>query len=121
MEVVLIIMAVGIAVGVTGCIAFLVGEPPKHFARVSPIFDLPSFESATKSLRYWVKSAGIDKRITWHSARHSFATNILINGANIKTVASLLGHSDLTYVERYTRVIDTLKEEAINSLPELKL
>lgn len=98
----------------------LVGEPPKHFARVSPIFGLPSFESATKSLRYWVKQAGIDKRITWHSARHSFATNILINGANVKTVASLLGHSDLTYVERYTRVIDTLKEEAINSLPELK-
>ena len=53
-------------------------------------------------------------------ARHSFAVNILNNGANIKTVASLLGHSGLKHTEKYTRAVDKLKEEAINSLPELK-
>jgi site-specific recombinase XerD len=42
--------------------------------------------------------------------------NILTNGANVKTVASLLGHSGLQYVEKYTRAIDELKEKAINSL-----
>ena len=58
--------------------------------------------------------------ITFHCARHSFAVNILNNGANIKTVASLLGHSGLKHTEKYTRAVDKLKEEAINSLPELK-
>ncbi len=58
--------------------------------------------------------------ITFHVSRHSFAVNILNNGANIKTVASLLGHSGLKHTEKYTRAVDKLKEEAINSLPELK-
>lgn len=56
----------------------------------------------------------------FHKFRHSFAVNILNNGANIKTVASLLGHSGLKHTEKYTRAVDKLKEEAINSLPELK-
>lgn len=83
------------------------------------IFPLPSHTMCLKALRKWVKYAGIDKHITWHCARHSFATNILSNGANIKTVASLLGHSDLRHTEKYTRAVDSLKEAAINSLPEL--
>ena len=58
--------------------------------------------------------------VLFHSIRHSFAVNILNNGANIKTVASLLGHSGLKHTEKYTRAVDKLKEEAINSLPELK-
>jgi len=58
--------------------------------------------------------------VLFHCGRHSFAVNILNNGANIKTVASLLGHSGLKHTEKYTRAVDKLKEEAINSLPELK-
>ena len=56
----------------------------------------------------------------FHCGRHSFAVNILNNGTNIKTIASLLGHSGLKHTEKYTRAVDKLKEEAINSLPELK-
>lgn len=85
------------------------------------IFPLPSHTMCLKALRRWVKRAGIDKHVTWHCARHSFATNILSQGANIKTVASLLGHSDLRHTEKYTRAVDSLKEAAINSLPELEL
>lgn len=85
------------------------------------IFPLPSHNMCLKALRHWTKRAGIDKHITWHCARHSFAVNILNNGANIKTVASLLGHSGLAHTEKYTRAVDSLKEAAINSLPELKL
>ena len=85
------------------------------------VFNLPSYESCCKSVKRWVKRAGIDKHISWHCARHSFAVNILNNGANIKTVASLLGHSGLKHTEKYTRAVDKLKEDAINSLPELNL
>lgn len=85
------------------------------------IFPLPSHAMCLKALRHWTARAGIEKHITWHCARHSFAVNILNNGANIKTVASLLGHSGLSQTEKYTRAVDSLKAEAINSLPELKL
>lgn len=98
----------------------LVGQPPKGQGKDARIFRLPSYESSCKSVKYWVKKAGIDKHISWHCARHSFAVNILNNGANIKTVSSLLGHSSLRHTEKYTRVVDKLKEDAINSLPELK-
>jgi len=74
-----------------------------------------------KALKRWVARAGIKKHITWHCGRHSFAVNILNNGANIKTVASLLGHSGLKHMEKYTRAVDELKQKAIDSLPELKL
>ena len=74
----------------------------------------------SKAVKRWVKRAGIEKHITWHCARHSFAVNILNEGANIKTVASLLGHSGLKHTEKYTRAIDSLKEAAINSLPTLE-
>ena len=99
----------------------LVGRPKDGENREALIFNLPSYESCCKSVKRWVKRAGIDKHISWHCARHSFAVNILNNGANIKTVASLLGHSGLKHTEKYTRAVDKLKEDAINSLPELKL
>lgn len=83
------------------------------------IFKLPSHTMCLKALRHWTARAGIAKHITWHCGRHSFAVNILNNGANIKTVASLLGHSGLRHTEKYTRAVDSLKQAAINSLPVL--
>lgn len=97
----------------------LIGEPRDGEGKDSLIFPLPSHTMCLKALRRWTKRAGIDKHITWHCARHSFATNILSNGANIKVVANLLGHSDLRHTEKYTRAVDSLKEAAVNSLPEL--
>ena len=99
----------------------LIGTPPENNKKETLIFNLPSHTMCLKALKRWTAIAGIDKHITWHCARHSFAVNILNNGANIKTVASLLGHSGLKHTEKYTRAVDSLKEQAINSLPELKL
>ncbi|WP_304649276.1 site-specific integrase [uncultured Duncaniella sp.] len=99
----------------------IIGKPSTEGKRDELIFPLPSHTMCLKALRHWVKRAGIEKHITWHCARHSFAVNILNNGANIKTVASLLGHSGLKHTEKYTRAIDSLKQEAIDSLPTPKL
>lgn len=99
----------------------LIGEQTDSQTRESRVFPLPSYTMCLKALGRWVKRAGIDKHISWHCARHSFAVNILNNGANIKTVASLLGHSGLKHTEKYTRAIDSLKQEAINSLPKLEI
>lgn len=99
----------------------LIGHPSSPDNMDEVIFKLPSHTMCLKALRHWTARAGITKHITWHCARHSFAVNILNNGANIKTVASLLGHSGLKHTEKYTRAVDKLKEDAINSLPELKI
>lgn len=99
----------------------LIGQPSIDGKRDELIFPLPSHNMCLKALRHWTKRAGIEKHITWHCARHSFAVNILNNGANIKTVASLLGHSGLKHTEKYTRAVDSLKEAAINRLPKLHL
>lgn len=96
----------------------LIGQPATNDPN-EKIFKLPSQEMCLKALRHWTAKAGIAKHITWHCGRHSFAVNILNNGANIKTVASLLGHSSIQHTEKYTRAVDKLKEDAINSLPTL--
>lgn len=111
----------GVVIPLNDGLLSVIGEPPADGNKDALIFNLPSYESCCKSVKRWVKRAGINKHISWHCARHSFAVNILNNGANIKTVASLLGHSGLKHTEKYTRAVDKLKEEAINSLPELKL
>lgn len=99
----------------------LVGTPEERGrARGDAVFLLPSHTACLKALRHWCAAAGITKRITWHCGRHSFATNLLENGANIKVVSELLGHSGLKYVERYTRAIDESKRRALASLPPLE-
>ena len=111
----------GVIIPLNEGILNLIGQPQPMQNKNSLIFKLPSYEMCLKSLKRWVAAAGIDKHISWHCARHSFAVNILNNGANIKTVASLLGHSGLKHTEKYTRAIDSLKQDAINSLPTLNL
>ena len=111
----------GVVIPLNDGLLKLIGEPTDSGNRDEVIFPLPTYEACLKAVGRWVKRAGIEKHISWHCARHSFAVNILNNGANIKTVASLLGHSGLKHTEKYTRAIDSLKQEAINSLPELKI
>lgn len=111
----------GVVIPLNDDLLRLIGNPETPNDRDENIFKLPTYESCSKSLKRWVKRSGINKKISWHCARHSFAVNILNNGANIKTVASLLGHSGLKHTEKYTRAIDSLKQDAINSLPKLNL
>ena len=56
-----------------------------------------------------------------HCFRHSFITNIMANGANIKTAASLAGHSTTRHTEKYVHIIDELKQKAVDSLPDLTI
>jgi integrase/recombinase XerD len=84
------------------------------------VFILPSHTACSKGLGVWCKNAGIDKHITWHCARHSFATNIIFYGSDVNNARALLGHNSLTYTQRYIRVVEELKERAVQNLPALK-
>lgn len=112
--------ASGVVIPLNDGLLHLIGQP-KDGNRNQIIFPLPSHTMCLKALRHWVARAGIQKHITWHCARHSCGTNLLSNGANIKTVASILGHSGLAHTEKYTRAVDSLKQAAIDSLPPLEL
>jgi integrase/recombinase XerD len=83
------------------------------------IFSLPSHTGALKTLRNWLKAAGIEKHITWHCARHSFATNLVYYKTDVTIVSKLLGHSTLKYTQRYTHIAEELKRNAVNCLPEI--
>jgi len=85
------------------------------------VFHLPSHTGCNESLKTWTKKAEITKHITWHCARHSIAVNLLDNGTDVKTVASVLGHSGLAHVDKYLRVIDERKKQAVNRLPEINI
>lgn len=93
----------------------------KHGKPDQLVFNLPTLTGCLKTLKSWTKRAGITKNITWHSARHSFGTILLMNKTDIKTVSSLLGHSKLEHTQKYTHLIDKLKKVAVDTLPELDI
>ncbi|MDV7698007.1 site-specific integrase [Chryseobacterium soli] len=89
--------------------------------------DILLFENLTysayhnKKIHKWVREAGIDKHITYHSSRHTFATLQLTMNTDIYTVSKLLGHRHLKTTEIYGKVIDKKKIDAVSKIPDLYL
>ncbi|WP_165869255.1 tyrosine-type recombinase/integrase [Maribacter algicola] len=59
------------------------------------VFDVQNFSinRLNKTINYWVQREEINKHITFHCAKHTFACLLLLYGANLKTVADAMGHS----------------------------
>jgi integrase len=81
------------------------------------VFDTVSNVMTNQRLAKWSEAAGIKgKHITFHTARHTYATLLLTKGADLYTVSKLLGHTEIATTQIYTEIIDKKKEEAANLL-----
>ena len=77
----------------------------------------PKFPISHKAiLKQWLEKSGIPKHITFHTSRHTFATLLLTQGADLYAVCKLLGHSDIKTTQIYAKLIDAKKVEAVNLL-----
>ena len=80
---------------------------------------LPILTSANYTLSAWSRLAGIDKHITFHCARHTFAVMMLDLGVDIYTVSKLLGHRNLATTQIYAKVLNKKKQAAALLIPHI--
>lgn len=85
------------------------------------IFPLPVIAHTNKLLGRWVTSSGVDKYITFHSGRHTFAVMMLDLGADIYTVQKLLGHRNINTTQIYAKILDKNKQEAVQRIPKIMI
>jgi len=67
-------------------------------------------------LKEWIKSAGISRRITFHCARHTYATLLITNGTDIYTVSKMLTHKNVATTQIYAEVVNQKKRDVANSI-----
>lgn len=95
---------------------------PADFSQKSKdtkVFKLPTVGAVNDSLKTWAKDAKVDKVVTFHTSRHTFATLALTLGVDVFTTSKLLGHQNVRTTQIYAEVIDAKKEQAISLFDQI--
>ena len=87
---------------------------PKKDNPNEPVFCLPTDSNVERNIRLWMQGVGIKKHLTFHCARHSYATMLLTLGADLYTTSKLLGHKNIETTQIYAKIVDQKKVETIN-------
>jgi len=83
------------------------------------IFKLPTNKFTNVVLRNWAFATGITKRVTFHVARHTYATLLLSLEVPIETVSKNLGHSEIRTTQIYAKVVSAAQRAAVDKLDSL--
>lgn len=95
----------------------IIGERGKKDEKVFP--NLTVVQTARINVTAWARAAGIDKHITFHSGRHTFAIMMLDIGVDLYTVSKLLGHKSIETTQVYAKILDKNKQAAVNKIPSI--
>ena len=87
--------------------------------KTAPLFELPSHGRIGQIMKRWAQNSGINKHITFHTSRHTFATLQLTMGTDLYTICKMLGHSNIQTTQIYAEIIGKKKSEAANRLQGL--
>ena len=89
------------------------GEKVDQYKRV--FYDLKKWD-VDRLLPIWVNDASIEKHITFHCFRHTYATLQMAAGTDIFTVSKMLGHKNIKTTQIYTKIVDEKKRETTNKI-----
>ena len=79
----------------------------------------PDDSYAAEKMNRIIEASGIDKPVTFHTSRHTFATLTFASGSDLATVSRLLGHTSVATTEIYADVLMDSKVKAINSISDM--
>lgn len=90
-----------------------------QFPKDRKVFDLPTKAAINKCLKTWASNAKVDKWVTFHTSRHTFATLLLTLGADLYTTSQLLGHQNIRTTQVYAKITNKKKEQAISLFDQI--
>ena len=92
----------------------MIADPNEQALFVNMNGERMSRQGFWKIIKYYTEKAGIEKDITPHTLRHSFAAHLLENGADIHAIQEMLGHSDISSTQIYAQLVKKQLKDVYN-------
>jgi integrase/recombinase XerD len=92
----------------------IISDPDEQALFVNMSGERMSRQGFWKIIKYYQEKAGIEKDITPHTLRHSFAVHLLENGADLRSIQEMLGHADISSTQIYTHVVKNQLKDIYN-------